>query len=66
MKYLLIALMWTAYCALHSYLISIGFTNLMVQLLKKYYSFFSTPHSSDQGLPFLNLIFNEIIGCCYC
>ncbi len=40
MKYLLIALIWTAYCALHSYLISIGFTNLMVQLLKKYYAFY--------------------------
>ena len=27
---------------------------------------YSTPHSSDQGLPFLNLIFNEISVCCYC
>ena len=40
MKYLLIALMWTGYCALHSYLISIVFTNLMNRLLKKYYAFY--------------------------
>ena len=40
MKYLLIALMWVGYCALHSYLISIGFTNLMNRLLKKYYAFY--------------------------
>jgi methanethiol S-methyltransferase len=40
MKYLLIALMWAGYCVLHSYLISIGFTNLMNRLLKKYYAFY--------------------------
>jgi len=40
MKYLLITLMWTGYCALHSYLISIRFTNLMNRLLKKYYAFY--------------------------
>ena len=40
MKYLLIVLLWTGYCSLHSYLISIGFTNLMVRLLKKYYAFY--------------------------
>ena len=40
MKYLLIALLWTGYCALHSYLISTGFTNLMTRLLKKYYAFY--------------------------
>jgi len=40
MKYLLIVLMWTGYCALHSYLISIVFTNLMNRLLKKYYAFY--------------------------
>lgn len=40
MKYLLIALMWAGYCALHSYLISIGFTNLLSRLLKKYYAFY--------------------------
>ena len=32
--------MWAGYCALHSYLISIGFTNLMTRLLKKYYAFY--------------------------
>lgn len=40
MKYLIIVILWTAYCALHSYLISIGFTNLMNRLLKKYYAFY--------------------------
>jgi len=40
MKYLLIALMWTAYSSLHSYLISIRFTNLMTRLLKNYYAFY--------------------------
>jgi methanethiol S-methyltransferase len=40
MKYLLITIMWTGYCALHSYLISIGFTNLLNRLLKKYYAFY--------------------------
>lgn len=40
MKYLLIALMWAGYCALHSYLISIRFTNLMTRLLKNYYAFY--------------------------
>jgi methanethiol S-methyltransferase len=32
--------MWTGYCALHSYLISNGFTTLMNRLLKKYYAFY--------------------------
>ncbi|MEI7492167.1 MAG: DUF1295 domain-containing protein [Bacteroidota bacterium] len=32
--------MWAGYCALHSYLISIGFSNLMNRLLKKYYAFY--------------------------
>ena len=36
------------------------------KLIEEVIEDFSTPHSSDQGLPFLNLIFNEIIGCCYC
>ena len=40
MKYLLIVLMWAGYCALHSYLISIGFTNLLNRLLKKYSAFY--------------------------
>lgn len=40
MDYLLIALMWIGYCALHSYLISIKFTNLMKRSLKKYYAFY--------------------------
>lgn len=40
MDYLLIALMWTAYCALHSFLISIWFTNLMKRSLKDFYAFY--------------------------
>ncbi|MEI7661478.1 MAG: protein-S-isoprenylcysteine methyltransferase [Bacteroidota bacterium] len=40
MKFLLIAFLWAGYCALHSYLISIGFTSLMTRLLKKYYAFY--------------------------
>ena len=40
MKYLSITLLWAAYCALHSYLISIRFTNLMIRLLKSYYAFY--------------------------
>ena len=27
---------------------------------------FTTPHSSDHKVPFLNLIFNQTIGCYYC
>lgn len=40
MEYLLTALLWTGYVALHSYLISIRFTNLMSRLLKDYYAFY--------------------------
>ena len=40
MKYLLIALMWVGYCLLHSFLISIRFTDLMTRLLKNYYAFY--------------------------
>jgi methanethiol S-methyltransferase len=40
MVYLLVASLWIAYCALHSYLISIGFTNLMMRRLKSYYAFY--------------------------
>ena len=40
MKYLVIALLWTGYCSLHSYLISIRLTKLMEQLLKQYFAFY--------------------------
>jgi len=40
MNYLLIALLWTAYCVLHSFLISIRFTSLMMRILKEYYAFY--------------------------
>jgi hypothetical protein len=40
MEYLVVASLWIGYCALHSYLISIGFTNLMMRLLKSYYAFY--------------------------
>ena len=40
MNYLFVASIWIGYCALHNYLISIGFTNLMTRLLKNYYAFY--------------------------
>ena len=40
MNYLIIASMWIAYCLLHSFLISISFTNLMTRLLRDYYVFY--------------------------
>ena len=40
MNYLLVVILWTAYCALHSFLISIRFTALMTRLLKNYYAFY--------------------------
>jgi methanethiol S-methyltransferase len=39
-NYLLIVILWTAYCALHSFLISVQFTALMTRLLKNYYAFY--------------------------
>jgi methanethiol S-methyltransferase len=40
MKYLYISILWTAYCILHSYLISIRFTKYVERLLKKYYAWY--------------------------
>jgi methanethiol S-methyltransferase len=40
MNYLLVVILWAAYCALHSFLISVGFTALMTRLLKNYYAFY--------------------------
>ena len=40
MDYLLIVILWTAYCAFHSFLISVRFTALMTRLLKNYYAFY--------------------------
>lgn len=40
MKYLFVVLLWTGYVSLHSFLISIRFTNLMTRLLKDYYAFY--------------------------
>jgi methanethiol S-methyltransferase len=40
MDHLLVVLLWGAYCAVHSYLISTGFTNFLVRLLKKYHAFY--------------------------
>ena len=40
MNYLLITLLWIAYCVLHSYLISTRFTNLASRLLRRYYAFY--------------------------
>ncbi len=40
MSYLLVVILWTVYCALHSFLISVRFTALMTRLLKNYYAFY--------------------------
>jgi methanethiol S-methyltransferase len=40
MNYMFTASLWIGYCALHSYLISIRFTNLMIRLLRNYYAFY--------------------------
>lgn len=40
MKNIYIGLIWAAYCAIHSYLISIRFTEIMKQWLKDYYAFY--------------------------
>jgi methanethiol S-methyltransferase len=42
MNYLFIALIWAAYCVVHSYMISIGFTAFMKLILKNYYAFYRT------------------------
>jgi protein-S-isoprenylcysteine O-methyltransferase Ste14 len=40
MKYIILSLVWAGYCALHSFLISIRFTNILTRLLKNYYAFY--------------------------
>lgn len=40
MKYIILSLVWAGYCAVHSYLISIRFTNSLTRLLKNYYAFY--------------------------
>jgi protein-S-isoprenylcysteine O-methyltransferase Ste14 len=40
MKYLVITLIWAGYCFLHSFMISIWFSNIMKRLLKEYYAFY--------------------------
>ena len=40
MRYLFICGLWTAYCILHSFLISITFTKFISRILKKYYAFY--------------------------
>lgn len=39
-NHVVIAIVWAAYCTLHSYLISTGFTNLMKRNLKDGYAFY--------------------------
>jgi protein-S-isoprenylcysteine O-methyltransferase Ste14 len=39
-NYLLVVILWLAYCTLHSFLISVGFTALLTRLLKNYYAFY--------------------------
>lgn len=40
MTYLLIAVLWAAYCALHSFLISITVTTFLSRMMKQYYAFY--------------------------
>jgi methanethiol S-methyltransferase len=40
MKYLIITGLWAVYCFLHSFMISIWFTNMMKRLFRKYYAFY--------------------------
>jgi methanethiol S-methyltransferase len=40
MEYVFISFLWTAYCALHSFLISTRFTNFLIRSLKNYYAFY--------------------------
>ena len=51
----MIALLWTAYCALHSFLISIWFTNLMKRLLKEYYAFYRLSYNAIALILFVPL-----------
>ena len=40
MKYLILSSIWAGYCFMHSFLISIRFTNYLTRVLKNYYSFY--------------------------
>lgn len=40
MKYLTLSFIWVGYCFLHSFLISIRFTNYLTRVLKNYYAFY--------------------------
>jgi methanethiol S-methyltransferase len=40
MKYLIITIIWSGYCFLHSFMISIWFSRIMQRLLSKYYAFY--------------------------
>lgn len=40
MKYLILSSIWAGYCFVHSFLISIRFTNYLTRTLKSYYAFY--------------------------
>ena len=40
MEYLILSSIWAGYCFLHSFLISIRFTNYLTRVLKNYYAFY--------------------------
>ncbi len=40
MEYLILSSIWVGYCVLHSFLISIRFTNFLTRTLKNYYAFY--------------------------
>jgi methanethiol S-methyltransferase len=56
MKYFLLVFWWSAYCFLHSYLISIRFTTLMTRWLKNYYSFYRLAYVTISILLFIPLL----------
>lgn len=40
MEYIILSSVWAGYCILHSFLISIKFTNFLTRVLKNYYAFY--------------------------
>lgn len=56
MKYFWVVFLWSAYCFLHSYLISIRFTNMLTRWLKNYYSFYRIAYVLISIILFIPLI----------
>ena len=56
MKYLVIILLWAVYCFLHSFMISIWFSNIMKRLLRNFYAFYRLFYVLVSSLLLLPLI----------